>query len=130
VLLVAVHVASLGVTAKATLPLPAVAGTVAVALANVNVGVTPFCVTVNVCPPMASVPVLLFALGFAATLYVTVPLPAVDAPAVTVSQATFEVAVHAKSGAFDVTVIVLPVAPAATAVSVVGVSVTLPASPL
>jgi hypothetical protein len=85
---------------------------------------------VNVCPPIVSVPVRLFALVFAATLYVTVPLPVVDAPAVIVSHAAFEAAVHAKSGAFEVTVTVLPVAPAATAVSVAGVSVTLPVTPL
>jgi hypothetical protein len=59
-----------------------------------------------------------------------VPLPVVEAPAVIVNHDTFEDAVQAKSGAFDVTVTVLPVAPAASAVSVVGVSVTLPVTPL
>jgi len=94
-LLVALHVASLGVTVRPTLPLPAVAGAVAVAVANAYVGVTPLCVTVKVCPPIVSVPVRLFALAFAATLYVTVPLPVVDAPPVIVSHATFEAAVQA-----------------------------------
>ena len=90
---------------------------------------TPLCVTVNVCPPMVSVPVRLFTLVFAATLYVTVPLPVVDAPAVIVSHDALLVAVHVKSDALAVTATVLPVAPAAAAVSVVGPSVTLPEIP-
>jgi hypothetical protein len=112
------------------LPLPAVAGTVAVAPANAYVGVTPLCVTVNVCPPIVSVPVRLLALVLAATLYVTVPLPVVDAPAVIVNHAALLVAVHAKSVAFAVTATVLPVAPVTVAVSVAGASVTLPVIPL
>jgi hypothetical protein len=79
----------------------------------------PLCVTVNVCPPIVNVPVRLFTLVFAATVYVTVALPVGDAPAVTVSQA-----------AFDVAATVLPVAPVAVAVSVVGGSVKLPVIPL
>jgi hypothetical protein len=67
-LLVGVQLASLGLTVKLTVPVPDVAGAVAVALAKANVGVTPLCVTVNVRPPIVSVPVLLFALGLAATL--------------------------------------------------------------
>jgi len=128
-LLVGVHVASLGVTVTPTLPLAAVAGTVADALAKAYVGVTPLCVTVKVCPPIVSVPVRLLALVFAATLYVTVPLPVVDAPAVIVSHAALLVAVQAKSAAFAVTATVLPVAPVAVAVSVAGPSVTLPEIP-
>jgi hypothetical protein len=105
-------------TVRPALP-PIGAASVVFEMANAYVGVTPACVTVNVCPPIISVPVRLLALVFAATLYVTVPLPVVEAPAVIVSHS-----------AFDVTGTVFPVAPAATAVSVVGVSVTLPASPL
>jgi hypothetical protein len=66
-LLVGVHIASFGVTVTPMVPLPAMADTVAVSLVKANVGVTPLCVTVNVRPPIVSVPVLLFALGLAAT---------------------------------------------------------------
>jgi len=104
--------------------------TVAVDPLKLYVGVTPLCVTVSVKPPIVNVPVRLFTLVFAATLYVTVPLPVTAAPAVIVSHAAFEEAVHAKSAAFEVTVTVLPVAPATPAVSVVGASVTLPTTPL
>jgi hypothetical protein len=99
-------------------------------VAKAYVGVTPLCVTVKVCPPIVNVPVRLFALVFAATLYVTVPLPVVDAPAVIVSHAAFDVAVQAKSVALAATATVFPVAPEAGAVSVAGVSVTLPVTPL
>jgi hypothetical protein len=85
---------------------------------------------VNVCPPIVSVPVRLFALVFAATLYVTVPVPVVDVPAVIVNHAALDVAVQAKSDAFDVTATVLPVAPVAVAVSVVAVSAKAPVTPL
>jgi hypothetical protein len=94
-LLVGVQLASLGLTVKLTVPVPDVAGAVAVALAKANVGVIPACVTVNVCPPIVSVPVRLLALVFAATLYVTVPLPVVEAPAVIVSHGAFDAAVQA-----------------------------------
>ena len=129
-LLAAVHAASLGVAVRLTDPLPVADPTVAVDPLKLYVGVTPLCVTVSVKPPIVNVPVRLFTLVFAATLYVTVPLPVTEAPAVIVSHAAFEEAVHAKSAAFEVTVTALPVAPAATAVSVVGASVTLPTTPL
>jgi hypothetical protein len=130
-LLVAVQAKSdaLAVTA-AVLPVAPVAVAVSVVGASVTLPVIPLCVTVNVCPPIVSVPVRLFALVFAATLYVTVPVPVVDAPAVIVNQAALLVAVQAESAAFEVTATVLPVAPVAVAVSVVGDSVTLPVIPL
>jgi len=61
---------------------------------------------------------------------VTVPLPVVEAPAVIVSQDAFDVAVQAKSAAFELTATVRPVTPAPTAVSEEGETETLPARPL
>ena len=55
----------------------------------------PACVIVNVLPPTVSVPVRGVVAVFAATLYVTEPLPAPFAPAVTVIHASLLVAVHA-----------------------------------
>lgn len=54
----------------------------------------------------------------------------VEAPAVIVNHAALEAAVQEKSGALAVTVMVLPFAPAAGAVSLAGVIVTLPVRPL
>lgn len=55
-----------------------------------------FCVTVNVLPPIVSVPVLELVEPLAATLKVTVPFPDPDAPAVTVIQVALLVAVQAQ----------------------------------
>jgi hypothetical protein len=52
------------------------------------------CITVWVWPATESVPVRGAASEFAATLYVTVPLPALDAPEVTDSQGADVVAVQ------------------------------------
>jgi len=52
------------------------------------------CDTVNVCPPMVSVPVRAAAPVLAAMVNVTVPFPVPDAPPVSVSQPAFAVAVH------------------------------------
>ena len=59
-----------------------------VRLVGVSVKVQPAagCVTVNVCPPIVSVPLRELALVFAAALNATVPLPLPLAPLVTVSQ--------------------------------------------
>ena len=58
------------------------------------------------------------------------PLPVAEAPVVIVSQDALDVAVQAKSVAFEVTATVRPVTPAPTAVSDDGESETLPARPL
>ena len=129
-LLVAVHAASLGVAVRLTVPLPVADPTVAVDPLKLYDGVTPLCVTVSVKPPIVNVPVRLFALVFAATVYVTVPLPVIAAPAVIVNHAALDVAVQAKSVAFEVTVIDLPTAPLTGAAYETGARVTLPVTPL
>jgi hypothetical protein len=60
------------------------------------------CDTVNVCPPIVSVPVLA-APVFAAAANATVPLPVPDAPPVSVSHGALAVAVHAQVPADAVT---------------------------
>ena len=127
-LLAAVHAASLGVAVRLTDPLPVADPTVAVDPLKLYVGVTPLCVTVSVKPPIVNVPVRLFALVFAATLYVNVPLPVTAAPAVIVNHDALDVAVQANQDALAVTETVLPVWPASIATSDSGESVTLPAT--
>jgi len=80
--------------------------------AMVKVQGTPACVTLNVLPPIVSVPVRDSELAFAAALNETEPLPDPDGPAVTVNHVSLLTADHAHPvGA--VTVIV-PVPPPAT----------------
>ena len=71
----------------------------------------PPCVTVNVCAPIVIVPVRLVMDGFAATEYVTVPLPVPVVPAVTAIHGALLAAVHWHEPAFAVTDTV-PVPPA------------------
>ena len=78
-------------------------------------------VIVTVCPATVNVPVLDAVVVFAATPYVTVPLPVPLAPAVTANQAVLVVAVHEQP---DVVVTVrVPVPPAGAAFAEVGVTV-------
>jgi hypothetical protein len=94
-------------------PVPVEAPTLAEAEAIVGAQGAPAWVTVNVLPPIVSVPVRGLVVGFAATLYVTDPFPLPVAPALMVIQATLLVAVHAQPAA-AVTVTV-PLPPAAVA---------------
>ena len=61
-----------------------------------NVQLTPFCVTVTVCPATVSVPVRSAADVFATTLKATVPFPLPLAPPLIVSQAALLAAVQAQ----------------------------------
>jgi hypothetical protein len=71
------------------------------------------CVTVNVCPPIVSVPLRALALVFAAALNATEPVPLPVAPLVTVSQDVLLLTpVHSHPVA--VVTVVEPVPPAAT----------------
>jgi hypothetical protein len=67
-------------------------------------GGAPACETVKVCPPIVRVP-LRAAPVFAAAVKATLPLPVLDAPAVTVNQSAFARAVHAHVFADAVTAI-------------------------
>ncbi len=64
--------------------------------ASVTSHAAPACVTVKVCPPTLSVPVLACAVVFAAAVNVTEPLPVPLAPPVTDSHAAGVLAVHAQ----------------------------------
>jgi hypothetical protein len=93
-LLDAVHVQPAAAAVTATVPDVAPAATDAPVGAIVNVQGTPGCVTVNVRPAMATVPVRSVMVGFAAMLYATVPVPVPATPAVTVIHDALLVAVH------------------------------------
>src|SRR5262245_3662274 len=69
-----------------TVPVVAAAPGDALVASRVNVHGAPACVTVNVCPAIASVPVRGVVARFAATAYPTVPLPMPLGPDVTVNQ--------------------------------------------
>jgi len=64
----------------------------------------PLSVTVNVCPPIVSVPVRSLP-GLSAASNVTVPFPVPDVPFVTLSHGALAVAVHVHEAADAVTVI-------------------------
>ena len=95
VLVVAVHVQVLTDAVTPTVPLPAAAVGDALVASSVKLHTAPACVTVKVWPAIVSVPVRGLVVGFAATAYVTVPLPVPLAPDVTVNHAgVLVVAVH------------------------------------
>jgi hypothetical protein len=100
------HVAS---AVTLTLPPPPMAGTDMLGGAIANVQDRAVWVTVNVFPPIVNRPVRAAPL-LAATLKVTAPLPAPAAPPVTVTQFTFDVAVHAQPEA--AAIVTVPVPPA------------------
>ncbi len=77
----------------------------------VGVHVDAGCVTVNVLPPMVSVPVRAVDPPLAAALNVTVPAPEPDAPPVTVSHASLLIAAHAHDA--EVVTVIEPVPPVA-----------------
>lgn len=91
---VAVHEQPAGVLTL-TVPLVAAAGTDVLTGETENVQVGPACVTGNVCPPIAIVPLRDDVPEFVVTLYVTCPLPLPLAPAVTVIHDVLLNAVHA-----------------------------------
>jgi hypothetical protein len=94
-LLVAVHVQPLA-TVTGTVPLKVPATAVPDIGEIVATQGVPACVTVNVLPPIVRIPLRGVLPEFAATLYVTVPLPVPAAPALIVIQETLLVAVHAQ----------------------------------
>jgi hypothetical protein len=77
------------------------------------------CVTVNVCPPIVSVPLRELALVFAAALNATVPVPVPLAPLVTVSQDAL-LLTPVQSHPVAVVTVVDPVPPAAVTDWLVG----------
>jgi hypothetical protein len=110
------------VTAIGGVDAPPAAGTVR--LVGLIVTAQPLCcVTVNVCPPMVSVPTL-SGLLFVATLNSTFPLPVPLAPAVIVSHGTALVAVQAQLAAAVTAIGGVEAPPAADTVRLVGLIVT------
>ena len=121
-LLVAVHPQPVDAV-TATLPVLAPATTFAEAGEIVDTHGMASCVTVNVLPPIVSVPVRGVVAVLAATLYVIDPLPLPVAPAVTVIQASLLVAVHAQPPAAATVTVPVPAAEVGLAVAgeIVGV---------
>jgi len=122
-LVVAVHAQPAGaVTAIGGVDAPPAAGTVRLVGLIVTVQ-PPDCVTVNVCPPIESVPTR-SGPALAATLKLTLPLPVPLAGALTVSQPSLVVAVHAQPAGAVTAIGGVDAPPAAGTVRLVGLIVT------
>ncbi len=100
-----------GLVVTVSEPLPPDCGALTVVGLTVKVQPGAGCVTVNVCPPIVSVPVRALVVEFAAIVKEAVPFPEPLAPAVTVIHPTLLTAVHAQ----PVTAVIVadPVAPLA-----------------